>query len=374
MSIKALVYSDYAAHPKVYNSAVYEFCKVICEIEEAQLIAPPTNNKSASKNSLTEKFFHKIQRNFKATRPPRTSKAELTSNCDLFIFVAANIDSLAELNNLSGWRARSGIKVAYIIEIWSHMLKDKKPYVEILSNFDFIYTLHANTANDLHKMTGIPCAFLPTAVDALEASPYPNTPARTIDVLSIGRRSETVHKELLQISRKTSFFYDYDSVNISNTSVYDWSEHRFLTFSKIKRAKYFVCFDHMLARGHKFSESRGDQVIPSRLFEGAACGAIMIGSAPQCPEFERIFHWPDAVIALPSDPKEILDFLTCLNADHERIAKLQTAGVVESLRSNDWSHRWSKILNDVGAEQPARLLTRLSRLEAHASMILSLPV
>ena len=47
--------------------------------------------------------------------------------------------------------------------------------------------------------------YLPAGIDNLNFSPYPNPPARAIDVLSIGRRAPAIHKALLQwAGKKTS--------------------------------------------------------------------------------------------------------------------------------------------------------------------------
>jgi hypothetical protein len=364
-SYRTVVYSDFAAWPRVFNAVVYEFAKVLAEVADADVIAPPARTLSRKRDKVFDKLLWQGSR--WRGRPARTVTTELVKTCDVFVFIGAFMDTLSELRSLRGWRDRSGLKIAYIVEAWAGSLAAQKAYMQILADFDYVFLLHANTIPLLQESLGVPCAFLPTAVDALEAAPHPRAPPRTIDVLSIGRRSEPAHRCLLEMARSGDFYYDFDSARIADAPVHDWAQHRFLTFSKIKRAKFFVCYDHLTAGAHKFVESRGDQVLPARLFEGAAGGSVMIGSAPRCPEFDKTFHWPDAVVAMPVDPGDIPSFLYDLARQHERLSQVRAANVLACLQAHDWGHRWGTILEAVGLDPAPSLILRQEKLAALAA-------
>lgn len=361
------VFSDYMAWPHVFNAVVYEFVSVLAQVEEAEVIAPAARPLSRKRDKTLNKLEWQVSRSFKRARPPRTLASRVDEPCDVFVFVGAIMDTLGELKSLEGWQARSGVKIAFVVEAWSAGIVNQGPYLEILKGFDFIFTLHRKTAPLIQQATGVPCAFLPSATDVKKSTPYPVRPKRTIDVLSIGRRLDTVHECLLEMARSSDFFYDYDTTRVSESPVTNWAQHRFLTFSKIKRAQFFTCFDHRTAASHKIVESMGEQVIPARLFEGAACGTVMIGSAPKCDEFGDLFHWPDALIELPTDVSLVPGFLRDLARQSDRLAAARRTNVAESIRAHDWSHRWADILRTAGLSPSTGLLQRQRELAVLAS-------
>lgn len=364
MPHRTAVFSDFVAWPRAFNSVVYEFVKVIAEVANADVIAPPAHAGSRVLDKAFEKISWQASRSFGMTRPPRAMKTELEGNYDVFVFVGAIMDTLSELNALRGWRERSGLKIAYIVETWASALPRQARYLKLLREFNYVFLLHRAAIPLVEHWTGVPCTFLPTAVDVPEATPYPAYPARTIDVFSMGRRSEPTHLRLLDMAREGSFFYVYDSTRVADSPVQDWAQHRFLTFSKLKRSKFFVCYDHVTAAAHKAADSQGEQVLPARLFEGAATGSVMIGSAPSIPEFAELFDWPDAVIQLPTNPDALPDFLRELASQKDRLARARAANMTAALRAHDWSHRWGTIIARAGLEASPALLARQQRLTA----------
>ncbi|GJE10671.1 MULTISPECIES: glycosyltransferase [Methylobacterium] len=366
MAYKTLIFSDYMAKMQAFQVTAFEMVKILADITDADVVTPPLVGGDSIYRTFTHTVMSGLSRRVRHARLPHTTKVRIEKNYDLFIFVGSTIESVIELNNFHGWKNHTGLKVAYIIEIWANRLKKEKKYIDILAQFDYVFTLHSNTAPVLQDAIGVHCEFLPTAVNALEAAPRISAPDRTIDILSIGRRSEDVHLRFLEMARSENIFYEYDTVRISEARVFDWEQHRFLMFSKIKRAKYFVCFDHLRAGGHKFTESQGEQIVPPRIFEGIACGSTIIGSPPQCPEFNDIFPWPDAVVSLPSDSEDVPDFLHDLDRRQEQLNAARSMGVIECLRLHDWSHRLAKILKVVGLEATPALLRRHDELNAYA--------
>ena len=70
-----------------------------------------------------------------------------------------------------------------------------------------------------------PVHWLPGANDTIRFSPYPDPPARAIDVYSIGRRWKGIHQALIQASERKEIFYIYDTFGCSNVETYDHKQH-----------------------------------------------------------------------------------------------------------------------------------------------------
>jgi hypothetical protein len=203
---------------------------------------------------------------------------------------------------------------------------------------------------------------MPTGTDCLTMTPYPSAPERVIDVYSIGNRPAGLHKQLVTLAERQEIFYLYDSLSSSDSRMKDWREHRLLVANNIKRSRYFIAFSPAAIATSKAHQIRDEQVIPSRLFEGAAGGSVMIGEAPQCPEFDELFDWNDAVIKIPVDPSNVRELLDELDAQPARMERIRQINAIQSLRRHDWIYRWEKMLQAVGLEPSPKVQERKMRL------------
>src|SRR5262249_14922673 len=157
-------------------------------------------------------------------------------------------------------------------------------------------------------------------VDALGFCPLPNPPARSIDVLGIGRRSAVTHAALLARARERGIFYYYDTIRMTSGvshagqqvtfSVMDPAEHRFKLASLLKLSRYF------LASRARANEPVAEQdELSGRFFEGAAAGAVMIGVRPRTGKFLTQFDWPEAVVDAPWDDPDVGALIERLGAE-----------------------------------------------------------
>ena len=87
--------------------------------------------------------------------------------------------------------------------------------LDLLAEFDHVFVGVQHAVDEVSKIAGVPCRYLPLAADVLRFSPYPIPPPRTIDVCNIGRRSEVTHAALLRLARERRLFYYYDTVAAS---------------------------------------------------------------------------------------------------------------------------------------------------------------
>src|SRR5260370_3761442 len=130
-------------------------------------------------------------------------------------------------------------------------------------------------------------------------------------------------------------------------------------------------FTPAITGGSKVNKVVGEQVGPTRLFEGAAGGAIILGTAPQCPEFHQCFDWPDAVIEVSPESGDIAAVIDQLDAQPQRIERARQTNAVRCLLQHDWVYRWEDILSMVGMEPLPQLHQRKSRLSAIAATAVS---
>jgi len=210
------------------------------------------------------------------------------------------------------------------------------------------------------------------AVDVFNFTPEPDSPARTIDVCNIGRRSPVTHRALLEwAGRRRGMFYYYDTVAASGVDakqrtfhVDSASEHRFLYASLLRRTRYYIA-NRARANEPRFTE-RGDE-ISSRFYEGAAAGAILLGEAPQLPEFNAQFDWPDALIPLPFDAPQIAEVLAELDADGERTARIRRDNIYHAALRHDWVYRVREVFDRLELAPTRQMLMREQQLHALAA-------
>ena len=300
-------------------------------------------------------------KNVRLANPIRLEKAH-----EIFFVPCQQLADLLLVNSVAGWQDKCLTKVCWIEELWASEFNKKTANIlKILAQFDYIITSCFGSLKALEKETGIRCYYFPPAVDALRFSPYPNTPIRSIEFLSVGRRSPHLHKFLLNLSEKHSFFYHHDTLDSPTTLNCD--EHRLLLANLVKRSKYF------LVNPAKFNvrEQINDQSeIGYRFFEGAASGAIMIGSIPQNEVFKALFHWQDAVLEVPSTIEALEDLWQNLNSSPEFTDNMRRNNVYYSLLEHDWVYRWKEVLNLLKLEPTESLISRENRLKCSAELIL----
>jgi Glycosyl transferases group 1 len=372
---RTLVASEYNAVDRAHFALAYEFCRIVTECDDADLIAPRVDNYLARYLSrvLPPHDDHNVQRDFnrlvnavrkglRLKNAPTVEPVSLDQDYDLFFFVAWSPQSLVELSRIENWRGRCKIAVAFLFELWSSTLEQDRRYVKLLDQFDHVFLNHSACIPRLPAYTRARCSLLPPGIDCLTATPYPSPPRRVVDVYSYGNRAVELHRQLLALAERGDFFYLYDSLASTDSRVKDWGEHRRLLANTIKRTRYFMGFNPATVASANADKIAGEQVLPSRLFEGAAGGAIILGSAPQCPEFYQCFDWPDAVIEVSPKATDIAAVIAELDAQPQRTELIRRTNAIRCLEKHDWVYRWEHILATIGMEPRAQLHHRKSRL------------
>jgi hypothetical protein len=296
---------------------------------------------------------------------PGLKKVRLTREYDLLIVLCQTYADLFHVNAIQGVEDYCKIKLCWIDELWAAELPQFKYWLPSLRRFDHVVVGMNGTVKALSDTIGRPCYYVPGAVDAIRFSPYPRPPNRVIDVYSIGRRAEGTHQVLLEMAASNSLFYLYDSLHSSESNAADHRQHRELYANTAKRSRFFMVAPGKADQSH---ETAGQIEIGFRYYEGSAAGSVLIGQAPYCEPFRRMFDWPDAVIEIEPDGSNLRDVLSGLMADPERMRAIGRRNAIEALLRHDWVYRWKQILRIAGLPPTPAMQARERHLKSLAEM------
>jgi hypothetical protein len=301
---------------------------------------------------------------------PNPSVVRLERDYELFFPVFNSTYELYALATIPDWRKRCRYAACFISEVWSHLLP--RYLLEQLVQFDHIFLGVSHGVDEVAKIIGRPCSYLPLAVDVLRFSPAPQFPARVIDVFNVGRRSQVTHEALLRHAQERKIFYSYDTVAASGIDekqrtfrVDNASEHRLLLASTLQRVRYYLA---NRARVNDPEYTRGHDEISARFYEGAAAGAVMIGEAPIQENFAKQFDWPDAVIHVPFNSPDIMQTLARLNADPERLSRIRRNNIVNAALRHDFLYRLQTVLDTFHLPPTPAMHLRQQQLQALANV------
>jgi hypothetical protein len=345
---------------EVWRSGLREFEELIRAIDGVDLLAPRPGRWVAQRKRLALR----VGRDSSIVLNAGIPKIKPARRYDLFFAICEKPGELLNVNSLEGFNDWCTTSVCWLNELWVKEMPSHKSSLKVLSKFDYVFSPLSQSVDAINEAIGPKCFYMPQSVDAAAFLPYPKAPARTIDVLSVGRRSDQAHDALLRMAKDDAIFYVYNTQKYLHTD--NIEEHRFLMTSLCKRSRYFVAYPAKWDR----PDERGDQSeIGSRYFEGAAAGTIMIGARPRNAEFDTVFSWPDAVVSLPADPAAIPQVLHDLDRDPERQQRIRRTNIVQSLLQHDWVYRWESILTAAGLSPMPELLKRKQRLAHLAEMV-----
>jgi len=301
--------------------------------------------------------------------PLPKAKTVLDRDYELFFPVFSHTQELYSLETVPNWRERCGKAACYIVEVWSDRLPGY--LVELMSAFDHIFLGFHHAVDDVARMTGRPCTYLPYAVDVLRFAPNSLDAPRPINVCNIGRRSEVTHKALIEDSDRKHTFYYYDTVAASGTNLQDRTfrvdnaaEHRRMLATILKRTSFFIA-NRSYVNNPEFKASKDE--VSARFYEGIAAGTILIGEPPRTDDFKKQFDWDDAMFHLPFDSPDVGRFLDDLGADEDRLRVARRRNVREAALRHDWLHRIQVVFDALGLRPTEQMSARAQRLSEIAS-------
>jgi hypothetical protein len=338
----------------------YEFEDVICSIDDVDLFTLSPGAAHSAREWLARRMVWKpgVRRLTKYINPG-LQPISVERDYDLFVFVCMNPADLIYLSAVKGWRQRCAKAVCFMVEFYAGWAKEYEYHLSLLRDFDSVALCFSGSVETVQGVVGRPCYHVPLAADVFRFSPFPNPPERCIDIYSMGRRVEEIHRAFLAMAARRELFYVYDTLPGLLIRPTDHRQHRELVANFAKRSRYFVAYP---AKVGVADETRGQSEIGARYFEGAASGAVLVGQAPTVASFARQFDWPDATIELGSSADSAVTALARLEADPERVRILGRRNALEAIRRFDWCYRWREVLEMAGMQPTERLLKREAAL------------
>lgn len=357
---RVLIFSQRNISRALFHCPHYEFEDVICEIDSAQLLAPHANP-----STVRYGFAKRVAYRFPITLNPGVQRVGGGAHYDLFFAICGIPSDLLVVDAAVDWRRSCSVSVCLIDEFWARQIAEYRSFLRILDKFDVVMLYYSQSVLPVGKHVHSRCYYLPPGVDTLRFVPYPHPPLRSIDVYSIGRRSEITHRKLLEMANDSRFFYLHDTI-AANEAI-NPTQHRILFANTAKRSRYFIANPGLIDS----PQTRGNQIeIGNRYFEGAAAGTIMVGERPQNDEFARLFDWPDALMDMPYNSNQIDVIIRELDHRPEWQERMRQNNVAQALLRHDWANRWEAVLQTVGLAPMQPLVDRKARLRALAETIL----
>jgi hypothetical protein len=345
---------------------LFEFEYSVCDFEQVDVLAPN------SLPTILDKITRRISRSiFNSTGKKlfvNTSSNQLVldKDYDLFLFICQFSWELYYLDYyIKDWRKKCRKAVCWLDEIWAKNVPKFKYELSVLKDFDHIFMNFNSSIKKVADVIQRPCSYMPPGIDAIKFCPYPLQSQKSIDVCGIGRCPTLIHESLLNLANQNNFFYIYDTLKLSN--IINYNEHRSWYRNIVKRSRYFIAYK---PKFDLVSETGGQEELSVRFFEAAAGGAVILGIPPNCEAFSQNFDWSDAVIPLPENTPNVAELIFQLDSQPERLNKIRTDNVVNSLLRHDWVYRWGQILDTVGLSHTPKMAQRRAYLRYLANMVL----
>ncbi len=352
------------SHKNIYEREVWrasfcEFEQILRQIDSVDVVAPKA--KSWYRNG--KRLALRLGEKFKTPINPGVEPVTLDKNYDIFFAVCEKASELLQIGAVKNWKERCKTSFCLLTEFWVREMAQHKSCLEVLKEFDHVLFMF-NTNEPFHKYLRGTGRYMAAGIDALRFCPYPDPPARAVDVLSIGRRSEKTHQALLKLAAEEGIFYVHDTID--SLRAYDILQHRRMMADILKRTRYFLVNPGKIDNA---AETGGQVEFGYRYFEGAAPGTIMVGERPRNREFPKIFHWDDVVIDMPFDSEDIGQIMKDLGRQPERQAAIRRNNITQVLQNHDWAHRWETVLEIAGLQPLPALTRRKEELERRATMV-----
>lgn len=333
----------------------YEFEDLVCEVDAAEIAS--VNPAPWPRPLLRlEGMLPGAVARFARSTPVSARRYDL-----LYLSLHTPSD-LARVQPLGRWLGLAARSACNIDEVWRNDLARRTGDLAMLRRFDCVFTGYRGAVEELERLLGRPCHYLPPSADTLRFAP--KGLERRIDIFFMGRRRPELHAALEAAARRKGYFYHFDTVR--NPLVTSYREHRERLAELVQRTRYFVVD---IANSDHVAESGAQPEAGLRFFEGVAGGAVLIGNAPDTDTFRSLFGWPDSVLPVAPDEASVVALLEALDADVERTGRIRRTNVSQALRRHDGAYRWEQILRAVGLEPLPALAARKERLEARAKEV-----
>ena len=202
--------------------------------------------------------------------------------------------------------------------------------------------------------------------------------------MSYGRTPKNYQEALFKhLNSANSGYFYYHNISESRQDFpeqsYSPQRYDYLHQQKLrkilKRSKLALAFDFDYTKIHDSlglnmkkhpSHRCRESILTRRWFEIIASGCTSIGKRPSSEMSNQLFGWEDAMIELPDDPSEGIEFIKDLLADSQRLDRSHKRNYLNSLEKNDWRIRISEILETLDLPLTYQLRNEIDMLRSEA--------
>ena len=186
------------------------------------------------------------------------------------------------------------------------------------------------------RLPDVSCRWVPEAVDPGRYDPSRSLRSRTIDVVELGRRSESIHRRLEPALRDRGLRHEFQVAGAPRM----YPTQRALG-EALAQARVLVCLPKAVTHPQA---AGGVETATHRYFEGMASGCVLVG---RCPSELRELWGFDPVIAIEPEAPErtVLSVIERLG-DHQELVDRNLRRLREV---GTWTHRAAAMLREIAA-------------------------
>src|SRR5206468_3765209 len=160
--------------------------------------------------------------------------------------------------------------IVYVFDAWVSATASLRRHRRLWGLCDEVFVSFPAAAEAWRSELDCPVAYLPQAIDPARFYPQADRP---IDVLSVGRRLASVHRQLVDISGRRGLWYQFSESRAP--IAIDLEESQFLLARLCRSARIQICWPlevtHAESRRNGYTAADGSP-ITARWFEAAASG------------------------------------------------------------------------------------------------------
>lgn len=223
-----------------------------------------------------------------------------------------------------------------------------------LGFFDGIFVGDAEVVPTWEKITRTPIHWLPFGTPAMEIVGDVTPVEQVVDLQRLGRQPLGWDDDQLQAAaRAGGLSYSGSVPSDPDHEVNQEGLHRAL-----RAARSVLAFSNVAAPADYTHPTY--EYVTARWLDSLAAGALVAGTPPRCAAAERTL-WPGGLIDFPATTPgdAVANVRRALDSWTPEVARRNQ---LESLRRNDWRHRFAEIATVTGLMTPT-LASQLQRLE-----------
>jgi hypothetical protein len=183
---RILLYSERNLYEReVWRCPFFEFENILQEIDSVELLAPSRTKWYEDRLRVSLRLGNYLKTPIVS---PGIAPIKLDKEYDVFFTVIEKPGEALNIKAIRNLKDRCKTSICWVAEFYAWNMKTHRSSLEMLKEFDHVFFMASNY-QPFNKVLPVEVTYLAAGVDTLRFCPYPNPPERSIDVLSIGRRS-----------------------------------------------------------------------------------------------------------------------------------------------------------------------------------------